>query len=66
MALTLALGKLVGSSRTPSSRRTAGVVVAGSFVVLAVLNFAWFYPVFTHELLTRGEWLDRMWFHRWI
>ena len=66
LALTLAIGKLIGRSRAPTPRRTAGVVVAGSFLVLTVLNFAWFWPIFTDQLLTRSEWLDRVWFHRWI
>ena len=36
LALTLAIGKMIGSSRAPSPRRTTGVVVGGSFVVLTV------------------------------
>jgi dolichyl-phosphate-mannose--protein O-mannosyl transferase len=66
IALTLAMGKLIGSSAAPSARRTAGVVVAGSFVVLVLLNFAWFWPIWTDGLLTHSEWLDRIWFARWV
>jgi dolichyl-phosphate-mannose-protein mannosyltransferase len=66
LALTLAIGKMIGSSRAPTGRRTAGVVVAGSFVVLTVLNFAWFWPIFTDQLLTHSEWVDRIWFQRWV
>ena len=66
LALTLALGQLVGSQRGPSPRRTAGVIVAGSFMILTILAFAWFWPIWTDVLLTRGEWVDRMWFSRWI
>ena len=66
LAVTLALGTLIGRSRVPTPRRTAGVVVAGSFVVLVLLNFAWFWPIYTDGLLTHAEWLDRIWFSRWI
>ncbi|MSZ76211.1 MAG: phospholipid carrier-dependent glycosyltransferase [Actinobacteria bacterium] len=66
LALTLAIGKLIGSSPEPSTRRTVGVIVSGSFVVLVLLNFAWFWPIFTNGLLTHSEWLDRIWFSRWI
>jgi dolichyl-phosphate-mannose-protein mannosyltransferase len=66
IALTLAIGRLIGTSRLPSTRRTVGVVVAGSFVVLVLVNFAWFWPIWTNGLLTKSEWLDRIWFHRWI
>ena len=66
LGLTLAMGKLIGTSRLPSPRRTLGVVVSGSFMVVVMLNFAWFWPVLNYDLLTHGEWLDRMWFSRWI
>jgi dolichyl-phosphate-mannose--protein O-mannosyl transferase len=66
LALTLAAGKLIGPSRAPTRRRTAGVVVVGSFLVLVVLNFAWFYPIYTHQLVRHSEWLDRIWFQHWV
>jgi dolichyl-phosphate-mannose-protein mannosyltransferase len=66
LALTLAIGHLIGRSREPTPRRTAGVVIAGSYVVLVLLNFAWFWPIYTDALLTHSEWLQRIWFARWI
>ncbi len=66
IALTLTLGRILGSDRQSSTRRTTGVVVVGSFLVLVVLNAAWFWPIWTDGLLTHGEWLDRIWFKRWI
>jgi dolichyl-phosphate-mannose-protein mannosyltransferase len=66
LALALAIGKLLGPSTLPSSRRTVGVVVAGSYFVLVLLNFAWFWPIYTDGLLTHAEWLKRIWFARWI
>jgi dolichyl-phosphate-mannose-protein mannosyltransferase len=73
LAAVLAMGRLVGPpevlgepARGPTLRRTAGVVVAGSFFVLVVLTFAWFWPIWTHQLVTHSEWLDRIWFDRWI
>lgn len=65
LASTLVIGKLLGASREPSARRTVGVIVAGSFVVLTVMAFAWFWPIWTDQLITHGEWIDRMWFTRW-
>lgn len=66
VALTLALGEILGPDKGPSTRRTIGTVITGSFVILVLLNFAWFWPIWTNGLLTRSEWLDRIWFHRWI
>jgi dolichyl-phosphate-mannose-protein mannosyltransferase len=66
LALALTIGKLIGHGRGPSARRTAGVVLSGAFLVLVVLNFAWFWPIYTDGLLTHAQWLDRIWFQRWI
>ncbi len=66
IALTLALGEILGRDRGPSTRRTVGTIIAGSYVVVVLLNFAWFWPIWTNGLLSRSEWLDRIWFSRWI
>ena len=66
LAITLLIGKLIGPDTSPTPRRTAGVVVAGSFLVLVLVNFAWFWPIWTDVLLTHEEWAARMWFERWI
>jgi dolichyl-phosphate-mannose--protein O-mannosyl transferase len=66
LAITLLMGRLLGSTSTPTPRRTAGVIVSGAFFMLVLLNFAWFWPIYTDQLLTHSEWLDRVWFSRWI
>jgi dolichyl-phosphate-mannose--protein O-mannosyl transferase len=66
IALTLALGEVLGRAPAPSTRRTVGTIITGSFFLLVLLNFAWFWPIWTNGLLTHGEWLDRIWFVRWI
>lgn len=65
LALTMTIGTLIGS-RESGRRRLAGVVVSGAFLVLTLLNFAWFWPIWTNELLTHQEWVNRIWFTRWI
>ena len=66
LAITVLMGRLLGTSSAPTPRRTAGVIVSGTFFVLVLLNFAWFWPVLTFDLLSHGEWLDRIWFSRWV
>jgi dolichyl-phosphate-mannose--protein O-mannosyl transferase len=66
LAITLLMGRLLGTSSAPTPRRTAGVIVAGAFFMLVLLNFAWFWPIYTDQLLTHHEWVNRMWFTHWI
>lgn len=63
--LAMALGKLLGPARHP--KRMWRAMVVGIFVALVILNFAFFYPILTADLLTRPEWLMRMWLgNAWI
>jgi dolichyl-phosphate-mannose--protein O-mannosyl transferase len=65
LALTLTIGKLLDP--VPGrGRSTWGVIAAGSFLVLALVAFAWFWPIWTDGLLTHQQWSERMWFRRWI
>lgn len=66
LALTLVIGRMLGRTTDPSPARTAGIVVAGAYVVLVLLTFAWFWPIWTNGLLTHSEWIHRIWFSRWI
>jgi Dolichyl-phosphate-mannose--protein O-mannosyl transferase len=66
IAVTLTLGTMIGGPRASYRRRTWGTALAGAFLVLVVLNFAWFWPIYTDGLLTQSEWVQRIWFHRWI
>lgn len=63
--LALALGKLLGPANGP--RRIVGAVLVGALLVAVIWNFAYFYPIFTGELLTRSEWWLRMWLgNAWV
>jgi dolichyl-phosphate-mannose-protein mannosyltransferase len=66
VALTLMLGKIIGPADAGRRRRAWGAAVVGAFVALVVANFAFFYPILTDGLLSNEDWLDRMWFARWI
>lgn len=66
LGATLLLGEILGRAPAYSLRRRVGALAAGTVAVLVVLNFAWFWPVYTDGLLTQSEWLQRIWFHRWI
>ncbi|MFT4010406.1 MAG: phospholipid carrier-dependent glycosyltransferase [Nocardioidaceae bacterium] len=66
IAITLALGRVLGPATATASRRSWGAATVGAYVALVVLCFAWFWPVYTDGLLTNHEWQQRIWFSRWI
>ena len=58
-------GVTTGKSRT--DRQLVGTVVAGAYVLLVALCFAYFYPIFVGQLITYNSWSSRMWLGgRWI
>jgi hypothetical protein len=71
ICLALCLGQVLGPVPTPGrpetyARRRQGSIVAGVVVALVILNFAFIHPILTDGLLTRQQWLMRMWFLTWI
>ncbi|MEU7994088.1 phospholipid carrier-dependent glycosyltransferase [Micromonospora sp. NPDC049060] len=48
-------------------RRLVGGVIAGAYVLLVALCFAYFHPIFVGKVLPYAEWSARMWLDgRWI
>ena len=66
LSLTYALGLLLGPRDGPPHRRMYGAAAAGAVVVLAVLAFAFFYPILSGEIIPRSSWDQRMWMPSWI
>ena len=66
LGATLLLGEIIGRRDASALRRTLGTAAAGSVVVLTLLAFAWFWPIWTDQVVTNREWVERMWFKRWI
>ncbi len=65
LALTFCLGLILGPARATPDRRLTGAAVAGSVVLLAVLTFAFFYPVLSDQVVDHAQWSDRMWLRSW-
>ena len=66
IAITLCLGLIIGPARARPGRRAVGSVAAGGYLVAALLNLAYLYPILTAEVIPYTAWLSRMWFRRWI
>ena len=62
--LAMVLGKFLGPAAHPHRRRRA--IIVGIVVGLIILNFAFIYPVLTNQLMTRTQWMMRMWLGTWI
>jgi dolichyl-phosphate-mannose--protein O-mannosyl transferase len=65
IGLAMVLGVILGPARSGPRRQTGAAIVA-TIVALIVLDFAFMYPVYTAELLTRQQWSWRMWLQGWI
>jgi dolichyl-phosphate-mannose--protein O-mannosyl transferase len=69
LAIVLVLGYLIGPAGQgvpPGARRVIGASVAGTFVLVVLANFAYFYPVLAAKIMTYDDWHARIWFRNWI
>jgi dolichyl-phosphate-mannose--protein O-mannosyl transferase len=66
LGAVLLMGELLGPADASAVRRAVGTAVAGAVLVLTMLSFAWFWPIWTDQLITYREWIGRIWFKRWI
>lgn len=60
--LTLALAAK-GASRT---RQRVGYVIVGGYCLVVLANFAFFWPIYTAQVIPYELWRIRMWFPSWI
>ena len=66
LAVTYVLGMVIGPESASRRRRTWGLATAGGYVVLTVALFAFFYPIYTAQVIPYTQWSWRMWFPSWI
>lgn len=66
LALVYGLGLVLGRRTDPLWRRRSGLYGIVLFLVGAVLVSAFFYPVWTAEIIPYQDWRVRMWMPSWI
>ncbi|GAA2743879.1 dolichyl-phosphate-mannose--protein mannosyltransferase [Kitasatospora cinereorecta] len=66
LAVAMMLGALLGPPGSPPRRRAWGAAAAGLIVLAIVACFAFFYPLYTAEVIPMSEWRARMWLTSWI
>lgn len=66
LACVYVLGLMIGGPSAGRRRRQWGFLFAGAFVVVSVLMFAYFYPLYTAEVVPQDFWNAHMWFPSWV
>ncbi|HEY1619249.1 MAG TPA: phospholipid carrier-dependent glycosyltransferase [Streptosporangiaceae bacterium] len=66
IAIALCLGLIIGPRRASAGRRAVGAILAGTYTMAVLLNFAYLYPVLAARVIPYSSWLSRMWFRSWI
>ena len=66
LALTLALGIVLGRKSDDAHRRTTGIAWVSSFLVLASLFSIFFYPLWSAMQIPYWYWQIHMWLPSWI
>lgn len=66
LATALVAGAIMGGRQASRERRQLGGIAVGLYLVLVVLAFMWFYPVWTAQTIPYASWHHRMWFGSWI
>ncbi|WP_405015297.1 dolichyl-phosphate-mannose--protein mannosyltransferase [Kitasatospora sp. NBC_01539] len=66
LAVTMMLAAALGPPGASERRRVRGVTAAGTLVLLIVVNFLYFLPVYTGQAIPYADWHARMWFTTWV
>ncbi|MFC6086466.1 dolichyl-phosphate-mannose--protein mannosyltransferase [Sphaerisporangium aureirubrum] len=66
LAIVLMAGSILGPEGVASTRRAAAAAGVGAFMLLALINFWWLYPVISAETIPYDDWYRRMLFRSWI
>jgi dolichyl-phosphate-mannose-protein mannosyltransferase len=60
------LGLVLGSRTDSWRRRRVGLYVVGVYLLLTLALFAFFWPIYTAQVIPQSQWSWRMWFPSWI
>lgn len=66
LAITLALGEILGRSDAGPERRATGLLVVSLYLGAAVANFVWMWPILVGNSITISHWEAEMWLPSWL
>jgi dolichyl-phosphate-mannose--protein O-mannosyl transferase len=59
-------GLVLGPADAAPLRRATGTVLIVTLLAGVIVCFAFFWPLWTHDILPDREWSRRIWFDAWI
>jgi dolichyl-phosphate-mannose-protein mannosyltransferase len=62
LSITLCLGLILGPVSASVLRRASGALVVGTYLLIVLLMFAYFYPIFAGKVIPYTDWLGHMWY----
>ncbi|WP_244328456.1 dolichyl-phosphate-mannose--protein mannosyltransferase [Yimella sp. cx-51] len=65
LAVVFVLGLMLGGPEASRQRRKYGLMAVGAIVVACVAMFAFFWPIYTAQVIPYGQWDARMWLPSW-
>lgn len=66
LGITASVGLALGPREASDTRRLAGALSVGIYLIAVVLLFAYFYPILAAQQIPLSAWRNRMWFPGWI
>lgn len=66
LGFAMLAGHVLGPRGAPRWRRQVGAAVVGGYTLVTIWLFAFFYPILAAVSISHPDWLERMWFGRWI
>lgn len=66
LAVVFLLGLALGAPGASTRRRQIGYLVVGAYCLVVLANFAFFWPIWTAQVIPYDHWRWRMWFPSWV
>jgi dolichyl-phosphate-mannose-protein mannosyltransferase len=66
LAVVFVLGLVLGRRTDAWRRRRIGLYVVGAYCLLTLALFAFFWPIYTAQVIPQSQWSLRMWFPSWV
>lgn len=66
LAVVFMLGLALGPPGADARRRRIGQLAVGLYLLLVLANFAFYWPIWTAQVIPYEHWRWRMWFPSWV